>query len=103
MNSSCNDSGSREKQKENVQATKVTCSKNNMRLTERDKNLLAWINSVGFVSIEHIARWMKVTNPVAYRRAKKLLNHGYLSYQQIFLNEKGMAWSKLGLHFNSLN
>lgn len=55
-----------------------------LRLTTRDVNLLNWINSIGFVTIEHIAQKLNVAHSTAYIRIKKLVNHHYLVHERIF-------------------
>lgn len=55
-----------------------------LRLTPRDLDLLYWINSVGFVSIDHIAQKLKISQPTAYIRTKKLVTHRYLLHERIF-------------------
>lgn len=61
-----------------------------MRVVDRDYELLRWINSVGFVSIEHIAMWMRVVKSTAYVRMKKLTNAGYLIHEYVFYGEGGV-------------
>ena len=55
-----------------------------LRLTPRDLSLLYWINSVGFVSIDQIAQKLKISQPTAYIRSKKLVVHHYLLHERIF-------------------
>lgn len=56
----------------------------NIQLTERDQQLMAWINQVGVVRIDHIAAWMQVGKTTAYKRIKKLMHHGYVIHQRVF-------------------
>lgn len=64
--------------------------KMNMRLTMRDQGLLAWINSVGFVTIAQLALMLNVSIPTAYIRAQKLTQHGYLTHDRIFHSAPGI-------------
>lgn len=61
-----------------------------IRLTPRDLSLLQWINAAGFVTIDHIVRWLKVARPTAYIRTKKLAQHGYLIHERIFHGMPGI-------------
>ncbi len=61
-----------------------------LRLTVRDLRLLAWINAVGFVCIDHIAAWMKVAKSTAYVRMKKLVDQEYLIHERIFCGIPGV-------------
>lgn len=61
-----------------------------IRLTPRDLNLLRWINSVGFVTINQIAQRLKISHPTAYVRAKKLVFHEYLLHERIFHGAAGI-------------
>jgi len=61
-----------------------------LRLTPRDLNLLCWINSVGFVTINHITQKLKISQPTAYIRSKKLVTHHYLLHERIFHGAAGI-------------
>lgn len=61
-----------------------------IRLTDRDLRLLAWINAVGFVCIDHIATWMKVAKSTAYVRMKKMVDQEYLTHERIFCGIPGV-------------
>lgn len=52
-----------------------------MRLTDRDRKLLFWINSHGFVTIGQAAQWMRIEYQTAQRRLKILFDHNYLKRQ----------------------
>lgn len=55
-----------------------------MQVMERDLSLLNWINSFGFVTCKHVGRWMNVSDRVAQKRVKKLVDGGYLERERIF-------------------
>ena len=61
-----------------------------MWVTERDKKLIDWINRIGFVTIEHIAKWMGVAVPTAYIRLRKLVSNGYLIHERVFHGVPGI-------------
>jgi len=61
-----------------------------MWITERDLELMRWINEFGFVTINHICRWLQVGKPAAYARVRKLIQRGLLLHQRIFQNQPGI-------------
>lgn len=72
--------------------------KKRMRLTPRDLQLLAWMNSVGYVSIDHISTWMGVAKSTAYLRMKKMLDQEYVTHDRIFCGLPGVyRVSQLGV------
>lgn len=77
----------------------MTSNKNtNIRVTQRDINLLNWINAVGFVSIEQICLRLNVSPKTAYSRIKKLTDNGYLTHERIFWGLPGVyRTTKLGV------
>ena len=52
-----------------------------MRVTERDIDILRWINSVGFANIEHIVSRYEISKPTAYARLKKLTDEELLAHE----------------------
>ena len=65
----------------------------NSQLTRRDRDLLRWVNKVGFVTIELIAAKFDVALSTAYGRVKKLLDHGYLHHQRIYYGLPGIYYA----------
>lgn len=61
-----------------------------MQLTERDLRLMYWINSIGYVTIEHIVTWLNISYVTAYARLRKLVNNGYLLHERIFHCQPGI-------------
>jgi hypothetical protein len=61
-----------------------------IRLTQRDLQLIQWVNSIGFVTIHHIAQYLKIAKPTAYARIHKLTSHGYLIHEHIFHGAAGI-------------
>jgi hypothetical protein len=62
----------------------------NFQLTARDVLLMSWINDHGFVTIDHVATFIKTTVPRAYSRVKRLVQHGYLRHNRIFHGTPGV-------------
>ncbi len=73
-----------------------------MRLTERDLELLRWINGHGFVTLRQIARWNDSFYQAAQRRVRQLVDHGYLERRAIFHGDRAHWLTKLGRHVNRL-
>lgn len=69
---------------------KIKGSSMKMWLTERDMRLMDWINRIGFVTVEHVAKWLSVAVPTAYIRLKKLVSNGYLIHERIFHGVPGI-------------
>src|SRR3990167_7937865 len=61
-----------------------------MWLTERDIKLMDWINRIGFVTIEHIAKWLGVAESTAYVRIRKLVSNGYFIHERVFHGVPGI-------------
>ena len=59
-----------------------------MRLTERDLELLRWINGHGFVTGNQVADWMGASMQAAHRRLGLLHQGGYLLRERLFHSEK---------------
>ena len=55
----------------------------NLRLTTRDLQLFRWINAMGFVTIDHIARYWRVDPSTAHKRIKKLTDHHFLEQERL--------------------
>lgn len=68
-----------------------------MKLMDRDRKLMRWINGHGFVTIKQAAHWMNVEYQTGHRRLKLLFDNGYLRRQTFeylgsscqWLTEKG--------------
>ena len=58
-----------------------------MRLTERDLELLRWINGHGFVTARQVAEWMGASRQAAHRRLGLLHREGYLLRERLFHGE----------------
>lgn len=72
----------------------------NSQLTRRDRDLMRWVNKVGFVTIELIACKFDIALSTAYGKVKKLVDHHYLHHQKIYyglpgiycVTKRGMEW-----------
>jgi hypothetical protein len=72
----------------------------NIQLTRRDKDLMRWVNKVGFVTIALIAAKFDVALSTAYGRVRKLVDHAYLRHQRIYHGLPGVyCVAKLGLEW----
>lgn len=60
-----------------------------MRLTERDRELLRWINGHGFVTTRQAARWMGNRHQTAHRRLALLVRGGLLTQERVYHNGDG--------------
>ena len=67
-----------------------------MQFTERDAQLLRWINGHGFVTLRQIARWNDGFYQAAQRRVRQLVDHGYLERRAIFHGDRAHWLTKLG-------
>ena len=61
-----------------------------IRLTQRDINLMRWINEVGFATNEHIALCFQFSQNAAYKRAARLIKAGYLLHDHVFHGVPGV-------------
>lgn len=61
----------------------------NMRLTNRDLQLMVWINQMGFATINQIQAWLGVAQSTAYGRLKKLTQHGFLMHENLLQAKPG--------------
>ena len=55
-----------------------------MRVTERDVEMMKWINGFGFVMGDQVASWMGVCERVGNRRLRKLERAGLLMRERMF-------------------
>ena len=67
-----------------------------MQFTERDAQLLHWINGHGFVTLRQIVRWNDSYYQAAQRRVRQLVDHGYLERRAIFHGDRAHWLTKLG-------
>ena len=67
-----------------------------MQFTERDAQLLRWINGHGFVTLRQIARWNDSFYQAAQRRVRQLVDHGYLERRAIFHGDRAHWLTRLG-------
>lgn len=68
-----------------------------MRLTERDLELLRWINGHGFVTARQAADWMGTCLQAGHRRMGLLHEGGYVTRQRLFHGAERAYWlSALG-------
>lgn len=61
-----------------------------MQITKRDIEVLRWINSHGAVDISHVAAYLGITDKVAYRRMKKLVDEGLIWYTRFYYEQPGV-------------
>lgn len=59
-----------------------------MKFTERDTEMIRWINGHGFVTIRQIARWMGASYQAAQRRSQRLADTDFLTYRWPFRGER---------------
>ena len=59
-----------------------------MKFTERDANMIRWINGHGFATIRQIARWMGSSYQAAQRRTQILAEADFLEHQWPFRGER---------------
>ena len=63
-----------------------------MRLTERDLELLRWINGHGFVTARQAADWMGTCLQTGHRRMRLLHQGGYVRRQRLFHGAERAYW-----------
>jgi hypothetical protein len=61
-----------------------------VRLTQRDIEILKWMNGFGFVTVEHLQGKMLISKQAVYRRMRKLGEDGYVVHERIFVDEPGV-------------
>ena len=59
-----------------------------MKFTERDADMIRWINGHGFATIRQIARWMGSSYQAAQRRTQILAEADFLEYKWPFRGER---------------
>ncbi len=59
-----------------------------MKFTERDADMIRWINGHGFATIRQISRWMGSSYQAAQRRTQLLAESGFLEHQWPFRGER---------------
>ncbi len=59
-----------------------------MKFTERDADMIRWINGDGFATIRQIARWMGSSYQAAQRRTQILAEANFLEHQWPFRGER---------------
>lgn len=59
-------------------------------LTSRDVDILKWINRFGFMNINHITSFYKITKPTAYARLRKLISSGLLLHEYHLHGQPGI-------------
>jgi len=55
-----------------------------MQITKRDLDILRWVNSLGFVNINHVVMRYKISSGTAYKRLRKLISAGLLIHEYQF-------------------
>lgn len=74
-----------------------------MRLTERDLQILAFINQFGFCEMPHLDRQFQFNKPRNYQIIKRLIKGGLLQHQFVFHKKHGIYWlSKEGAKLTNL-
>lgn len=61
-----------------------------MKVTKRDIELLTWINRYGFVTINHICKFLNIEKPTAYGYIKRFIKNKYLIHERIFHEQPGV-------------
>ncbi len=72
-----------------------------MQFQSRDREILNWVNGLGFASVAQISGFMRVVETTAYIRTRKLVEAGYLMRERILhgqarthrVTKKGVAAS----------
>ncbi len=62
-----------------------------IKITKRDRELMKWVNGVGFAKINQIAEKMGISKWAAYKRVNKLAHNGYLEYQRFYHDLSGVC------------
>lgn len=60
-------------------------------ITKRDREMVRWVNSVGFATIDQIAERMSMSNWAVYKRVKKLVQIECLSHQRVYHGLPGVC------------
>lgn len=60
-----------------------------MQLTERDVEILRFINDFGFCEISHIGRRFQLKNLRSYKIMKRLIRGGLVAHERVFHNRPG--------------
>lgn len=69
-------------------------------VTVRDRELMLWMNRIGFVTLEMIASKLNVALITAYKRMRKLISLGFLNYQRFYFGMPGVyTVSNIGAEF----
>ena len=61
-----------------------------LRLTNRDIEILKFINEFGFCEISHISRRFNLKRPRNYQVIKRLINAGFIKHERIFYGRPGI-------------
>lgn len=64
--------------------------KKNILITKRDREIMRWINAVGFATIDQIAKKLEIANVTAYGRLSKLVRHEYLQHERLYFALPGV-------------
>lgn len=62
----------------------------NVQITERDIDLLGWVNGLGFVNINHVAERYRISTVTAYARLRKLIQRHLLQHERLVHNKPGL-------------
>lgn len=62
-----------------------------IKITKRDRELMKWVNGVGFAKINQIAQALGVSKWAAYKRVNKLVSDGYLQYHRFYHDLSGVC------------
>ncbi len=60
-----------------------------IRLTQRDLELMRWINGFGFLEVGQIAEKFSMSPVTAYARLRKLVTHAYLTHDRVLHGKPG--------------
>lgn len=64
--------------------------KKGVRLTERDLNIIKWINSHRAATVEQVHKKFGMSPQAAKKRLSELKSSGYLRYEKVFHNKPGI-------------
>lgn len=63
-----------------------------MQVTNRDREMLQWINGHGYVTVRQAAIWMGVAYPTAAVRIRKLTDNGLLQHERPYFAAERSHW-----------
>ena len=66
--------------------------KMSMKITERDIEILEFINDFGFCGMPEIEKRFSIKRPLGYRLLRRLVREGYVSHKRLFYSGYGLYY-----------